>query len=229
MYKMTKCPSYVVCYVNLESIDLTVEPSNPQCLLIKHGNDRPITSYWLQSTGAEKERYEQLCRKHNDLSYNQYRSLSFIPYDSVTYNECDFTEISITADKDFDQAHPAGTNLADIVRFMSWSPYKYILSGYKQYYHYNMSDVSETFDKVMRIYINKDCFDYSTNMTRHPIDKLAEDLNADDLVLLGDDSPGLLGMLYFEKMPEEEGEYTITVSMHTDNDKNLVNSVKMSF
>lgn len=229
VYKMENCPSYVVCYVNLESIVLTAEPSNPQCLLIKHGNDLPITAYWLHSTGPDKERYEQLCKKHNDLTYNRYRSLSHIPYESVTYNACDFTDINITTDKDFDQNHPAGTDLADIVRFMSWSPNKYILSGYKQYYHYKKSDVSEIFDKIMRIYINKDHFDYTTDMTCYPIDKLTEDLNVEDLVLLGDDSPGLLGILYFENIPQEKGEYTITVTIRTDNDKNLVNSVKMTF
>lgn len=107
--------------------------------------------------------------------------------------------------------------------------YKYILSGYSQYYHYNKSDVSETFDKIMRIYIDMDYSDNTTHSTCFPVDKMTADLSTDDLVLLGVSSPSILGILYFETIPEEEGEYTITVSIKTDNDKNLTNSVRMTF
>ena len=231
-YKMTKCPSYVVCYVELKSIDLSVEPSNPQCILIDSGNDLPIIDYGLRSTGIEKDKYDQLCQKHNDLSYNHYRSLSYDPaidYDSVTYNDCDFTEIIVTSDKDFDEAHQAGQNLSDIVRFMSWSPYRYILSGYSDYYHYNKSDVSEAFDTLMRIYLNKSSFEPAVDATCYPIDKLIINLTKEDLILNGYDAPGFIGMLYFDKTPNEKGEYAISVSIKTDNGLTLSDTVRMSF
>ena len=229
-YVQTKCPSYVVCYVDLASIKLTPEPTTPGCILIEAENDFSKT-YSLHSTGANQERYVQLCEKHKDLSYNQYRVIGgVLDMESVTYSDCDFSRIAVTADKDFDERHPAGTNLSDIVRFMSWSPYRYILSGYSAYYHYDRSDVSEAFDTVMRIYINKEFFDKSTDATCYPIDKLVKDLTGDDLTLVGgDDALALLGMLYFEKSPENEGEYSITVRVETDNDRTLLNSVKLSF
>ena len=232
VYEMIKCPSYVVCYVNLDSINLSAESSDPQCIVINHGNDLPIISYGLRSTGEEKDRYDQLCQKHNDLSYNQYRSLPTGPaidYDSVTYNECDFTEITVTADKDFDETHPAGENLADIVRFMSWSPYRFILSGYSDYYNYNKSDVSEAFDNVMRIYMNEECFDSDVDATCYPVDKLIKDLTIEDLTLNGYDAPGFIGMLYLEKKPSEQGEYNISVNIKTDDGRVLSDTIKMQF
>lgn len=231
VYEWVKSPSYVDCYVNLESINLSVESSDHQCIRITHGTDFPLIAYGLRSKGAsEKEKYDQLCKKHNDLSYNKYRSLSkHVEYDSVTYAEYDFTEITVTSDKDYDKAHPAGESLSDIVRFMSWSPYRYIMSGYSRYYHYNKSDVSDAFDTMMRIYINREYFDNATDATCYPVDKLVKDLTAGDLVLLGHDYPDFLGMLYFEKKPDGEGEHNITVTMRTDTDKVLSNTVKMQF
>lgn len=231
VYEWVKSPSYVDCYVNLESINLSVETSDPQCIRITHGSDFLLIAYGLRSKGAaEKEKYDQLCKKHNDLSYNKYRSLSkHVEYDSVTYAEYDFTEITVTSDKDYDAAHPAGESLSDIVRFMSWSPYRYILSGYSRYYHYDKSDVSDAFDTMMRIYINREYFDNATDATCYPVDKLVKDLTAGDLVLLGHDYPDFLGMLYFEKKPDGEGEHNITVTMRTDTDKVLSNTVRMPF
>lgn len=231
VYEWVKSPSYVDCYVNLESINLSVESSDPQCIRITDGTDFPLIAYGLRSKGAsEKEKYDQLCKKHNDLSYNKYRSLSkHVEYDSVTYAEYDFTEITVTSDKDYDEAHPAGESLSDIVRFMSWSPYRYIMSGYSRYYHYNKSDVSDAFDTMMRIYINREYFDNATDATCYPVDKMVKDLTAGDLVLLGHDYPDFLGMLYFEKKPDGEGEHNITVTMRTDTDKVLSNTVKMQF
>lgn len=230
--QLIKCPSYVVCYINLDSINLSVESTDSQCILIDHGNDLPPRGYGLRSTGTEKDKYDQLCIKHNDLSYNQYRPLLCNPDDdasSVTYNECDFTEITVTTDKDFDETHPAGENLADIVRFMSWSPYRYILSGYSDYYNYNKSDVSEAFDTLMRIYINNKYFDPSVDATCYPVDKLIKDLTVEDMTLNGHDSPGFIGMLYLEKKPRELGEYNITVNIKTDDGRVLSNTVKIHF
>ena len=65
--------------------------------------------------------------------------------------------------------------------------------------------------------------------TCYPIDKLVKDLAAEDLVLLGYNSPGLLGLLYFEQSPSTEGEYVITVSITTDDGRTLTDSVTMTF
>lgn len=228
-YQMTKCPSYVVCYTNLKSVELSAESSNSRCIVVNSGCDFS-KSCGLHSSGDKKDRYNQLCQKHNDLSYNQYRLIGgTLDEESVTYLDSDFSEITVTADKDFDATHPAGANLSDLVRFMSWSPYKYILSGYSKYYHYDKSDVSEAFDTLMRIYINKEYFDNATEATCYPIDKLIKDLTSDDLILLGQDFPLFLGLLYFDKTPDIKGEYNIAVTIKTDNGKVFSETVKLTF
>jgi len=229
MYRMTKCPSYVVCYADLSSLVLETESTNPRCIVLDAAMDFS-KSFGLHSTDAAKERYDQLCQKHNDLSYNQYRSIGgTLDIESVTYIDCDFSEIMVTADKDFDAEHPAGTNLSDIVRFMSWSPYRYIQSGYSKYYHYDKSDVSEAFDTQMRLYINKEYFDNTTDATCYPIDKLIKDLTSEDLILLGHDAPFFLGLLYFDKTPDMNEAYIFTVTIKTDDDKILSKTVERIF
>ena len=137
MYVLQLCPSYVVCYVNLNTVELWQEPTNPNAMIVHHGNDLPVRMYSMNSSGAEKEVYDSLCRKHNDLHYNQYRSFPKEVNDySVTYNCRDFLSIEVVCDKDVDEQHRAGASLCDIVRFMSWSPYKYLASGYSKYYNY---------------------------------------------------------------------------------------------
>ena len=227
--KKEKSPSYVVCYVNLESIRLSIDNNDARCLFINPGFHLDV-SYGLHSSGAEKKKYDQLCIKHNDISYNQYHVFMGKPprdEETVAYFACDFTEITVTADKDFDETHPAGTDLSDIVRFMSWSPYKYILSGYSKYYHYDKSDVSTTFDSMMRRYMNKECF--YEKMEYYPIDKPLKDLTAEDLILVGYKALSTLGMLYFDKLPTGEGEYEVAVTIRTDDNRNLSNTVKMQF
>ena len=229
--KKEKSPSYVVCYVNLESIRLSIDNNDARCLSIQPGFHVDVL-YGLHSSGAEKKKYDQLCIKHNDISYNQYHVFMGKPprdEETVAYFACDFTEITVTADKDFDETHPAGTDLSDIVRFMSWSPYKYILSGYSKYYHYDKSDVSTAFDSMMRRYINNKYFDKETDAECYPIDKLIRDLTADDLILVGHGAPGFLGMLYFDKLPTGEGEYEVVVTIRTDDNRTLSNTVKMQF
>ena len=227
-YSMVKSPSYVACYTTLEAFSLSVEPSDSHCLLVE--SDGEFSWCGLHSTGAEKDRYDELCRKHKDLTYNGYYSIyKSLDIESVTFNDCDFTEITVTSDKDFDERHPAGTPLSDLVRFMSWSPYRYILSGYSSYCQYDKSDVSEAFDRLMRIYLGYSMSKNASKGTCYPIDKLVKDLAAEDLVLLGYNSPGLLGLLYFEQSPSTEGEYVITVSITTDDGRTLTDSVTMTF
>jgi hypothetical protein len=229
VYEMVKCPSYVVYYTDLSAIYVESISTSSQCVVL-NAVMNTSKSYGLHSVGEAKERYNQLCIKHHDLSYNKYRKIGKgSDVESVTYGASDFSNITVIADKDFDNMHPAGTNLSDIVRFMSWSPYKYILSGYSKYYHYDKSDVSEAFDTLMRIYIDKKFFDNATEATCYPIDKSINDLTTEDLILIGYDTPLFLGLLYFEKTPDTKDDYDITVTIKTDENKVLSDTVKLTF
>lgn len=238
VYKPRLCRSYVSCYCNLRTIKLTMIPekestripSNLKCILICPGNDRPVVEFSLFSTENEKDEYDRLCIKHNDLNYNQYRLfLMHIASESLAYIDKDFASMDITSDKDYNPAHPAGTDLSDIVRFMSWSPYRFIQSGYSQFYHYDSSDVSKSFSLVMPIYFDKKWFSNGTDATCYPIDKMVDELRPEDLILLGHDWTWPIGILCFETLPAESGGHTITVRMTTDDGEILEDSILISF
>jgi hypothetical protein len=102
------------------------------------------------------------------------------------------------------------------------------LSGYSEYYNYNKSDVSEAFDAMMHLYKNK-YLDPEFDGTCYPVDKLIKDLAAEDMILNGYNAPGLIGMLYFEKKPSAQGEYSVTVKIKTDDGRVLTDTVNMQF
>ena len=81
----------------------------------------------------------------------------------------------------------------------------------------------------MRIYINKKAFDPAVDATCYPIDKLIMELIQEDLILNAYDAPCFIGMLYFDKTPNEKGEYTINVTIKTDNGLTLSDTVRMCF
>lgn len=217
VYKSELCRSYVSSYNNLRSIRLEETPSHPGCISIMCGNDRPYVNFNMFSTGKDLDEYDRLCHKHNDLSYNKYRSFhASNASEGAVYNDKDFESIEVFSDKDFDELHPAGASLADIVRFVSWSPSRYIGSGYSEFYHYDPSFLSGTFQSVMRTYCTGETFSPQTDATCYPIDKMLVGLNPDDLILLGQDSPWLIGVLCFEARPSESERYKITVRMTTD-------------
>lgn len=78
----------------------------------------------IRARARRLEKYNELCRKHDDLSYN----------DRITSEHAccayDFASISFVCTKVWDEAHPAGKPLDDIVRMDAWSYYPYVRSGY---------------------------------------------------------------------------------------------------
>jgi len=227
------CPSYVVGYVEFDNIGLE-DYGVGSCIVITPALRNSVAFTWchLQSEGLEKDIYNDLCRKHNDLTYNRHRSINNPRQGDITasviYPASDFRSISIIADKDYDENHSAGDDLGDIVRFLSWSPMKYIRSGYSEYYHYDTSVLSRTFIRVMPNFYESECFKTETESTCFPVDELVSDLEPEDLVMLGKDYPWIMGILHFEKQPAVPGEYEITVSMTTDENEVMTSSIKIS-
>lgn len=222
VYESTKCRSYVGGYVQLRAIDIWQEEGMPSYVIVHSKEMPPVKTYHMGSTGMDAEVYDQLCFKHEDMSYNKIRSIGPAIEDSTPFFiDCDFSSIDVCADTDFNEEHPAGSNLADVVRFMSWSPIKYIKSDYSQLYQYNPEDLSSAFYPIMRVYFAEKYFQKGSLSTCYPIDKLIRDIESDDLVLLGHDAPGFLGALHFEILPDDDTEFNVTVTFNTDDGKSL--------
>ena len=214
VYTTHLCPSYILRYTEADGIKLSYHndweyEDTDNCIWIDltfPGQDL-IKDYSLTDKGKEKEMYDSLCRKHNDIGYNRKRSWYVLPPFPSSATS-DFLSIEIFSDADYDEAHPAGTNLADIVRYMGFSPYQYILSGYKDSYYYNPSEHSSAFNKYLAKFSNRGAY--------FAIDKMVPDLTPEDLTLPETERTC---MLHFEVAPTLASEHNITVKIHTDDGK----------
>ena len=129
--------SYVGRYDDLTKITLVRNEGDAVCIDVKSDFD----AQGCYRPGDEK--YRDLCRKHGDVGYN--RKIAYLSGRDVVYNASDLLSVKVYSDRDFDAEHPAGSSLADIVRFLSCSPKEYIASGYKSLYRYDPELVSPGF------------------------------------------------------------------------------------
>lgn len=77
--------------------------------------------YRANRNGEEKQVYDALCEKYNDVTYNRKVRYSYDEYYPPRCS-CFFTDMEIWSTADWDAGHPAGTPLDDIVRFKSDTP-----------------------------------------------------------------------------------------------------------
>lgn len=93
--------------------------------------------YSHKSCGKEKEIYEQLCEKHNDIGYNEWevdnRDLDSGDFNYRMVYWKDFVAIDVISDRDFDTEHPAGSSLGDVVMYWGISYWEWVKSGYSLY------------------------------------------------------------------------------------------------
>ena len=216
--------SYINIYDYSENIQLKITDAGNIAIYQKYSSEDvniKTASYSFKSKGEEKKRYDELCKIHNDLSYNQKRSYIVAPL----WGRCsaiDFREIDVVSDKDFDSEHPAGTSLKDIVRFVSVSPKKFIDSGYKETFNWERKE-PKIFKKEKET--NK-LFSYSESKNYFPINGLLKDIGTDEMQMLPVNTHGIL---FFDKEPTAEKEHTLTVTIYTREGKKFVRNITKVF
>ena len=216
--------SYITMYYYSENIQLKITEAGNIAIYKEYTseNDKVKTAvYSFESKGEEKKRYDELCKKHNDMSYNQKRRyIKFTGWGICS--AIDFREIEVVSDKDFDSEHPAGTSLKDIVRFVSVSPKKFIDSGYKETFNWRRNK-----PKIFKKEKETDkLFDYSESKNYFPINGLLKDIGKDEMQMLPEDTHGIL---FFDKEPTAEKEHTLTVTIDIGERKKLVRTITKVF
>ena len=190
--------SYINIYDYSENIQLKITDAGNIAIYQKYSSEDvniKTASYSFKSKGEEKKKYDELCKIHNDMSYNQKRSYIVVPI----WGRCsaiDFREIDVVSDKNFDSEHPAGTSLKDIVRFVSVSPKKFIDSGYKETFNWRRNK-PKIFKKESMI---SSMFHEETE-NYFPINGLLKDIGSDEMQMLPEDTHGIL---FFDKEPTAE-------------------------
>ena len=215
--------SYITEYSYNKNIELKITNKGNIAIYRKYTSEDDhikTASYSFKSKGEEKKRYDELCKIHNDMSYNQKRSYIVAPL----WGRCsaiDFKEIDVISDKDFDSEHPAGTSLKDIVRFVSISPKKFIDSGYKETFNWRRNK-PKIFKKESMI---SSMFHEETE-NYFPINGLLKDIGKDEMQMLPEDTHGIL---FFDKEPTAEKEHTLTVTIDIGERKKLVRTITKVF
>ena len=215
--------SYVTRYFYSENIQLRITDAGNIAIYREYTSkeDNIKTAvYSFKSKGEEKKIYDELCKIHNDLSYNQKRSYIADPL----WGKCsaiDFREIDVVSDKDFDTEHPAGRSLKDVVRFVSISPKQFIDSGYTATFDWKNNE-PEFFAKDPMI---PSMFQSETGCY-FPINGLLSDIGTDEMQILPVNTHGIL---FFDKQPTAEKEHSLTVTIYTREGKKFVRNITKVF
>ena len=215
--------SYINIYDYSENIQLKITDAGNIAIYQKYSSEDvniKTASYSFKSKGEEKKKYDELCKIHNDMSYNQKRSYIVVPI----WGRCsaiDFREIDVVSDKNFDSEHPAGTSLKDIVRFVSVSPKKFIDSGYKETFNWEKNEPNFfAKDSMIPTMFQPESWNY------FPINGLLKDIGTDEMQMLPEDTHGIL---FFDKEPTAEKEHTLTVTIYTREGKKFVRNITKVF
>ncbi len=212
--------SYVNTYNNYLDIKLNLtKDGNIEIGGTKFEN---IHYYW-KAKGRGKEVYDSLCILHNDVSYNTERNY----FDGVTtWGHCamnDIVSITIQSDNDFDDQHPAGTPLDDVVRFISVSLQKFIDSNYKLTYDWE-NETPANFGKEEKM---ADFKNWEESENYHPVDiRLSEMTLSNATTLMPIE---FFGYLIFESTPTLLKTHRITVTVHTSDGKAHTSSITKVF
>lgn len=223
------CRSYVTTYVRLNSFSLEYESGSTRIDAIIGNRSAALSlDCHFLSKGDDLRRFEDYCRKRGDVSYEQRISVhkGGSAFTGPTYLTEDFISVAVTSDTDYDDSHPAGTDLNDICRFMAFSPYRFIASGYRDRFDYGTSGLSAEFREFAKTRYGS-LPDVALGC--HPIDKPLSDVTLEDLKLLGLDYPDCLFGLLLEKKPSSPGEHKMTVKIVSESGKSYSASTIVTF
>jgi hypothetical protein len=205
--------SYAMYFYEMQGIELTAYPEYPDMKTVIVWQATSITAYGYKDTGERRATYDALCAKYGDMSYNREEFVpigeepSFLAYSPVS--------IEIVSDVDFDDEHPAGTSLADIVTYDGHSSKPFIDSGYQPYYWEDM-DRFHYYEKVHE-------------RPYYPVNKKVSELTVEDLMLVygvGSELPW--GHLYFQ-VPTLSQTHNIKVTLTDERGKKFSDTITMNF
>lgn len=215
--------SYVHNYIKSEGIKLDGPHRAEKYLYVDMDMTKGVETI---SEHTNEEAYDEICEHFGDMSYDKEIEISRITTLHRDYSPNEYLDIDIFSDAAYDDSHSAGASLNNIVRFMAFTPLPYIESGYTLKYDFEENPASEHFMKAL--------YDTSTipvynKGTLHPIDKLASELTAADMRLLGTGNSSSYIALYFESEPTLSKVHNITVKMTTTEGEVLTATTELRF
>jgi hypothetical protein len=197
--------SYITDYYDYNKLDLEINDVGN--IVIVGVDQKALCGY--KSKGKEKELFDSLCIIHNDMNYNQ--KIGFIAAPGWGYQfKGDLISIDVVSNKNFDEQHPANSSLNDVVRFLSISLNRYIMSDYTRTFDWN-NDIPENF--------RNDVFISGNRKEYHPIDVKIAESSPSDFVLadlarkIAGGKGWAIGVLSFDRQPTLSKEHKLTVTV----------------
>lgn len=209
-----KSNSYVLTYYefyNIKASKITFNTLNG--IAFNTTNHRELGSADSKDPD-EKAVFDAICEYYGDTSYN--RKISGERGDSKRrFNVNDIIRIDVVSDSDFNESHPAGSSLNDILRFASISPMPYIESGYQKEYDWNNpTAISDVYSEYLDYYFNP------RESTLHPVDLAVNDIPNNHLKLLGSGEGHIfIGFLIFTVSPTIAKEHNLNIVLTTPKGK----------
>ena len=118
--------SYIQQYIMYDDICVRRSNDNSKHLDLYSKTSKRVD---FRSEGNDKIEYENICKANGDTCYNRYiYTPSGLPIIMTEYPH--FSKINVYSNKDFDEEHPAGTPLNDVIDIIYHSALEYIRSGY---------------------------------------------------------------------------------------------------
>ncbi len=202
--------SYTMIFAETGSMKLDGHNYNsydPPVLLCRIRLDMSSACKW-DDTGEKQEIYDSFCEKYGDMTYNREGRVAVSEEPSSQMYS--FVSLDIVSDADYDEAHLAGSSLADIFIFDAYSSKPYIESGYEKY-----KFVDALGDTV--------AYEF------YPIRKNAAELTPDDFILLLGGGDKIQVWLHFESLPTLSKEHTFTVTFTDERGETFSDSIEMTF
>ncbi|MCI1640335.1 MAG: hypothetical protein LKI42_03550 [Bacteroidales bacterium] len=171
--------SYVLGYYKLNSViadtaSVSIGGKNYYKVAIGMDNTaEPVASIY----DSDRSLFDYYCSIHNDMLYPKAKIYSDLT-NGISFPIHDFTKVEVVCKGQWDEEHPAGSCLNDIIHFVSVSPYPYIMAGYKGF-DYGKHTMSAYFNNV---------YPFQTNygvLVIYPVDKPLSEVTKEDLILSG--------------------------------------------
>lgn len=200
-------PHYILIFYEIDGIKASVDDN---LNIVVESSPGEIVEYTFKDPerADELERYEALCERYGDTSYDNEERIIHFPlfYNPVQFPMYNIADIDVVSAADYDTDHPAGTSLRDLCELISWSPREYIASGYTETYDWSVRP--EFFpERYYSKYIDKGML---------PVHIRLDEYTPEDLELIGRGMmDGWIFILHFDKAPDEGNalqKFTLTLT-----------------
>ena len=209
----TKCFNIGYCRINeiggafLDSLDAIVVTR-----VLNNADE-----YYYNSESTNYGYFSDLCAKYADTTFNKSRTYTMDQLPPAFIAD-EFVSVTVTTEKDYDAAHPAGSDLGDIVTINTSSEYPFISSGYKTTHDWTTLDEGDIWGRWYSKSILMDSY-------QSPVLKLLKDIQPHDLAMIGGKLYYGANMpfciLHFTSRPTAGNTQTFDIRFVTDDDPAL--------